>query len=147
MSTLSHSSSKYSLLVCAVSDGMNHFSCSRTTGREQFSLQPNATALKCGLIRANVSEPVKFNMSSCHCLQSNEVLLWSVCIVANCLTSLSFSLSFEWIRGYQSTYIWEILYLESLMALILPNLLWFKRSVLVSSASSITWRRYTWTLS
>lgn len=88
-------SCNHSLPVCAVSDGMNQSSSSRTMSREQFSLQPNVTALKCGLIRTYVSEPVRFSMSSCHCLWSNEVLRWLICIVANCLTSLSFSLGFE----------------------------------------------------
>ena len=70
-----HVSCNHSWPVCALSEGVNHVFPSRTTSREQFCLSSNATALKCGLIRGNVSEPVRFNMSSCHCLWSNEVFL------------------------------------------------------------------------
>ena len=75
MSPPSHVSCNHSSPVCAVSVGMNHVSSSRTTSREQFSLQANATALKCGLIRANVSEPVRFNKNLSLSLEQRGITL------------------------------------------------------------------------
>lgn len=70
----------------------SHFMFWRTTNKQQCSLLANVLTLNCAFIRAEACEPVKYNISSYHCLMSNEVLLWLICIVANYMILLRYSI-------------------------------------------------------
>lgn len=60
------------------------------TNKQPCSLLANVLTLNCAFIRADACEPVKCNISSYHCLMSNEVLLWLICIVTNYMILLGY---------------------------------------------------------
>lgn len=59
------------------------FMSAGTTNRQQCIFLADDHRLNCALARADAGEPVKYNISSYHCLMSNELLLWLFCRVAN----------------------------------------------------------------
>lgn len=130
------------IAVCAVSDGMNQISPQGLGA---------GNSLVCRLMRGRwnvvLLELMSVNLSDstriCHCLWSSEVLHWLICIVANCLTSLSFFPGFEWIRGYQSTYIhtYGKVCTGKSCGINIASLLWVQSNVLFMSASLVPWTR------